>query len=392
MNTVILWCLLVTVAAVLIFGVRPSRRGEWNEEFLSLSVSKGILGICAILIVFHHSAQMLGNLGMDAGPLKAFENVGVVFVGMFFFFSGFGLLKSLHKKEDYLKGFFRKRFPTVLIPFFICNLIFYIHNLRILPAELQPQGLDHVKYLLGWWLLNSHMWYVVEITILYLAFYFIFRLIKKESVAMLAMTVFTVAMIAGSACLNHGDNWFMGEWWFNSTFLFLVGMYVARSEEKLVSFAKRFYVLLLVIFAGAAAGFYVLTDYVLNEYSYYAEYGLPEGDPQIIINRFICLGSQVAMVLAAVCLLLLIGMKLRFHNPVLDFIGEISLELYLIHNLFFDYTAGNPFIGLEPLIPVNGAAMLVGVVLGGSFIAAVIIHFAIRPLVHLAAGKKKKSA
>lgn len=88
MNQILLWALCVLVVGVLLLGVKVAKKGEWQEDFLSLSTSKSLLGVFAVLIVLHHLAQLMGNLQMNPGPLAYLEYVGVCFVGMFFFFPG----------------------------------------------------------------------------------------------------------------------------------------------------------------------------------------------------------------------------------------------------------------------------------------------------------------
>ena len=88
MDQLILWGVITAVVAVWFAGAKLAKKGEWHEDFLSLSTSKSLLGIVAVLIVLHHLAQLLGNLQMEQGPLAYLEYVGVCFVGLFFFFSG----------------------------------------------------------------------------------------------------------------------------------------------------------------------------------------------------------------------------------------------------------------------------------------------------------------
>ena len=115
-----------------------------------------ILGFFAVLIVFHHLVQQATP--NDAGVLYILENFGVGFVGMFFFFSGYGLYESFKNKPDYLKKFFSKRLPPVLVPFYFIIIIFLIHH--IITNGFPQTGLL-ISWLTGWKLINSHMWYIV---------------------------------------------------------------------------------------------------------------------------------------------------------------------------------------------------------------------------------------
>lgn len=324
-----IWIIGITLVFILLYKAKISKKGEWQENALSLENSRSIQGFCAVAIIIHHLAQ---ELTMHAGVLSIFSELGVLFVGVFFFFSGYGLYISLKTKQNYLKGFLKKRLTSVLIPFYVCILIFIICAC----IEGQQFSLPNLfATISGWLLINQHMWYIVEITILYIAFYIIYSLIKNHKVATSVMTIFVVTLIVGSLLLGHGSDmsckyWFMGEWWYNTTLTFVFGIVVAQNETKLRSFARKFYALLLPLFIALTVGFYYLTKYALNTWSYWNEYPGYPGYKE----KLLCLIIQLPWVIFFVIALLLIMMKVKFGNRILSFLGNISLELYLIHNLF----------------------------------------------------------
>ena len=117
---------LLIFAVILFWGAKAAKRGEFNEDFLSLKVSKGIQGFFAICIITHHFSQQYIYVGEGTGALTLFGLIGFLFVGVFFFFSGYGLFKSYKTKPGYLDGFLRKRLPVVLVPLYVINTIFTI--------------------------------------------------------------------------------------------------------------------------------------------------------------------------------------------------------------------------------------------------------------------------
>ena len=322
--------ILIALALLLLVGIKPSKLREWQEEPLSLERSKAIQGFAAVAIIVHHLAQ---ELAQEAGLIGFFEGLGVLFVGIFFFFSGYGLYTSLKTKENYLKGFLKKRLVTILIPFYMCILVFVtaacIRGEKFTPLQL-------LAVLSGWALINGHMWYIVEIAILYLAFFLIYRLIKNRTAATVVMGIFVLAMMAGSLMLCHGKDmsasgWFQGEWWYNASFLFVVGIIFSKHSESIRKIARKAYYLLLVVFAALSAALGLQTTYMLRKYSYWSE--IPGQDPKYL-DKIRCLSVQLPWIFVFVCFVLLLMMKVRFGNPVLKFLGSISLELYLIHNLY----------------------------------------------------------
>ena len=80
---------------------------EFNDDFTSLDAMKSLRGFAAIGVILHHISQE--EIFQQKGILSPFVNAGAYFVAIFFFCSGFGLIKSLDSKKDYLKGFISHR-------------------------------------------------------------------------------------------------------------------------------------------------------------------------------------------------------------------------------------------------------------------------------------------
>ena len=109
-----IWSIIDKVVAylfiVLLFWGGKNKFGkkdEFNDDFLSLEVMKSLRGFAALGVILHHISQEY--FFQEEGVLSVFVNAGAFFVSIFFFCSGYGLLKSLDTKKDYLKGFIRKR-------------------------------------------------------------------------------------------------------------------------------------------------------------------------------------------------------------------------------------------------------------------------------------------
>ena len=377
-----LWILLAGLVVLLIAGAKASKRKEWQEEPLSLSTSKAIQGFAAIGIILHHLSQ---SLLQASGPFQFLSECGVLFVGIFFFFSGYGLYTSLKTKDDYLKGFLKKRLITILIPFYMCIAVFTVASC-ICGTKYTP--LELLSVLSGWSLINSHMWYIVEIAILYLAFFIFYKLIKNRTVATCAMSLFVLLMMGGSLYLCHGKDmgcryWFMGEWWYNASILFIVGILVSKYQDALRKIARKAYVVLLPVFAILTGVFGWITTRFLDKYSYWSE--IPGEDPRYL-DKLRCLSVQVPFILCFVLFVLLVMMKVRFGNPVLKFLGSISLELYLIHNLFLTGLADGR------IFKVSSPSMYILLTILMSIGAATIISGTDKYLIGLIRGKKKESS
>lgn len=324
------------LAVILLIGVKQAGRGVWRETSLSLHSSKGLLGFCAVGIMLHHMSQTIYFAKEDPGILLFMVDIGVCFVGMFFFFSGYGLYSSLRDKPDYLKGFLRRRLPTVLVPFYMCNFVFilgsYLFGYKFKEGELVP-------YLTGAILMNSQMWYIVEILILYLLFYLVFRLIRNRNAACAVYFILTLILIGFSLRLGHDTTtptqglWFHGEWWYNTTLLMPAGILFAKWEKQILGFIRKFYGIVLIVSVLMTAFLYKETMFMIQNKGYWYEWDGYAGYKEKVQT----LAVQTPFVLVTVFTVIVILQKIEFGNKILDFLGSIALELYLIHNLFLLY-------------------------------------------------------
>lgn len=74
--------------------------------------TNSLRGVLAILIILHHLSSKI-----DILFLKWFHDFGAPIVSMFFFVSGYGLIKSYLKKGTaYIDGFLAKRLGKILPP------------------------------------------------------------------------------------------------------------------------------------------------------------------------------------------------------------------------------------------------------------------------------------
>lgn len=346
-------------------GIKAAPSRCYIEDSFSLENSKAMKGLLSIFIVMHQAYIILHNSKNYNGALHIFENVGVIMVGFFFFCSGYGLITSLRHKENYLQGFIKKRVLTVLVSFFICNYAYMITTL----LKGTKYAMDDLLYaFFGLKLLNTQMWFAVEIMVLYIFFYLVFRFIKQEKAAYTVMSCLVVGMIIGSLFLGHDlnkygiGNWFHGEWWYNTSFIFFLGMLAARFKNNLVTtIKKKYYMWLGFSMAGCILlGSY--TNYLIRyKGGYWAETELSKG----YLEKFETLAFQLPMVICCVAVILLVMMKVRFYNKTLVLLGKISFEIILINGVF-----SNVFLWLSSY----SVPLYIVLVMFSTILAAIIIY------------------
>lgn len=367
MSNVVLLIYPIMLLLMVFAQCEVSGHGEFAEDYWSRKQFKMLQAMACIGVVLHHITQMITSYGeINKGPVTIFSSMGILFTALFFFFSGYGLIYSYINKEGYLKTFLIHRMSLILIPFFVANAVYVL--VRIFYTKIPMTHSDIVKCLLGRILINGNGWYIVEIGILYLAFYFIFRLVKNRDFAIFLLCIVTVIIIRYAYKAGHddyfsvGNHWFRGEWWYNSSVTFIMGILVARFKDGIVSFAKKYYAFLLPAFSVMfLLGFYY-EEKILSEYGYYRS----NMSISKISNQFVSFTAQSILCLIFVSLILLINLKISIGNRALDFIAGISMEIFLIHGLFirniFNYSRVND-------------AMIYAIVLVCGITAAWVMHF-----------------
>ncbi len=308
---------------ILIVGTETLPRGEWNERPLSLAQAKALQGFLALCIVFHHCAQKVvfdrWRTGFSPSGLEVMALIGFVFVGYFFFCSGYGLYQSCQRKRDYLDGFLRRRALPLLLIYYVCNTIYLVGRL----AMGETFGaLRFVGLACGLELANPNSWFVVTLPLMYLLFYFSKRRCIDEALVTRRLFVGTGAYILAGmvvSVVHRGDYMvFLGRWWYNTAILFPLGYLFGRREPEAWAWMRRSYrkqvtcsVALVVVSLLSSLMFWVVYPLV-----------------------------PIAMVLeslATICFtwsLLLFSLRRKAASRLLSFYGGLTLELYLMQGFF----------------------------------------------------------
>lgn len=332
-NMIILQIYPILYLLFIFWGAKITKGKEAAAEYLSVEQTKLIQAVACIGVIIHHLVQDVTGYGAaPKGPITVFNYMGILFTSIFFFCSGYGLITSYYTKQDYMRTFLKKRLPTVLIPFWVINLLGVLLNVFIYDSHKNfSQALSDV---FGLTLFNSNGWFIVEIVILYLLFYALFSLIPHKDIALALLSIATVILIIYSSLMGHDTgnkaHWFKGEWWYNSTITFVFGMLYARCKKGIEKFFVRFYKVLLPLFCILFLISFNISVYTVNVFGYYHD-NLAHNARQ---DEIITLVSQMIVCLIFMTLVLLLNMKISLGNKALGFISGISVELFLIHGYF----------------------------------------------------------
>jgi peptidoglycan/LPS O-acetylase OafA/YrhL len=347
------------ILALFIWGGKFAgfKKDQFHEDSSSLDSMKSLRGFAAIGVILHHISQeqafqWANNFGAKPGELSIFVNAGYLFVAIFFFCSGFGLIKSLETKPDYFNGFLKKRvLKALVIPYYVSIIIYGI--LRFASGE-RFAPLQWVTNLVGITMMNPYAWYPIIAAILYIAFYLIFKNIKNRKVCyiLLAAVILLLGMIF---CVNGHFPWFAGpknwwlsqsgelqnkwwtrqqvwwisgEWWINSCPAFLIGMLFAQFEDQIRLWFKKFYwgKLLLVLIITAAT--FMLSGFGQMHFGWWTEFNGNGPDIGKKIATYFCV---IPYSMTFPLMLFTIMLKYKVSNPVSRFFGKYSLETYMMN-------------------------------------------------------------
>lgn len=327
------------------------RKGEFNDDFTGLDAMKSVRGFAALGVILHHTSQEF--MFQEEGVLSAFVNAGAYFVAIFFFCSGYGLLKSFDTKKDYLKGFIKKRIvKAIVVPFYV-NVIVY--GVLMFIAKMPLEKTQWVTNFLGITMMNRYAWFPIVLSILYLVFYICFRFIKNRPVCFAVIFVFMIGMamvfcFAGHYAWWYGpenwwmdDNywetqmqwwqgeqifWFSGEWWVNAAPAFLTGLVFANYEKQIVAFFKKKYALKFHILLIITVILYKLSDFGQAHWGYWTEWN---GNGPAIADKVCTYFCQLPLFLTLPLTVFVLMMKYHVSNPVSRFFGKYSLHTYLVN-------------------------------------------------------------
>jgi len=340
--------ILLMIYPILFLGLffyRPIiyRRDEFCPDFLPIGQSKRIQGLACLFVILHHLTQELTSYGsINKGLITILASMGILFTSVFFFFSGYGLIVSYRTRDSYLSDFLYRRIPLVLFPFWLSNIIYL--------AYLMIKGTGHMTgrlaldYITGLKLINSNGWFIIEIVVLYLAFYFFFRHVPNKDMALILLSVFTLCLIGYSKSLGTEfdllepkSRWFKGEWWFNSTITFVAGLYFGRLRDGIFKIFKKIYFIITPLTIAAFILLFSYEEKIRKTYGYrgfdFELGGMSPGTRTMLAQAYVCL--------AFVILIVLLGMKIESTDVFSAFIGTVIMETFLIHHLVMDIISGD---------------------------------------------------
>lgn len=318
----IVFFLVIALLCLWGFGFRR----EADGDYLSRQQGDSVKGIFILMVFLFHANSYVQEAGYayahwtDAVFLDLCAKFGQLIVVMFLFFSGYGVMSAIRNKgAAYVQAMPRHRILTVLVNFDVAVVIFAV--LQLLLGRVFPVN-RYLLSLVGWEQIGNSNWYIFVILVCY-AVTWLSALICKSGYKMLIISVLLLS--AFYAVLVHCKE----PHWYNTMVAYPLGMAAGLWKDRLDKLQKTpgYWVALVLGFLGLAL------TYIHHE------------DPVGLVHSF------RSVVFAVVMVLLL--MKVKVGNPVLDWAGKNLFLLYIFHRFpmillsHFDpwgITAGHPVL------------------------------------------------
>ena len=319
---------ILTTFAILCILILISFRKTAKEQPLSISQTNQMKGLAILIIIVHHVALSLGNIGY----LSLLYHLGFPSVSIFLVLSGYGVFLSTEKKG--LNNFFSKRVMRVYIPFIlamICKILifdYFILNERSRVAS------SFVNIFLFPATLDMNMWFIIYILFWYCITYVIFSLNKSNKSKIFYF--FLTAIVVG---ISPAPNT-----WVHNSFSFPFGCWIASNSKIIIERLEN-------LLEGKRPTFSNIFAHLKKQLNHYTEtFTLFVSFAIVCLHLWVWMKSPspnaniyspiisaiahdilgISFAILVIGLIILLG-KLKIRSTFLNFLGENSFELYLVH-------------------------------------------------------------
>lgn len=264
-----------------------------------------LMGVAILLVAVFHSSVLHANDVVDM-----FCFCGDMGVDIFFLLSGFGMYYAYLKRPTW-QVFYIKRIVRIVPAWFIVNLIIQLSDKTLGDIEWPV----FAKYMTGFsfWLEgNLYFWYIPAILAFYIMTPFFMKFyLKSKKQAYLLFGGIWIILLGVSLVFHNADYFiFLFRWP-----VYFVGIFLGECSYRKVEIKKMALAGITVLFVIGLVienliRKYNMLSYVRYDYKYLVYF---------IVAIPLCI------------LLTFLFDKVKYEFCVLKFLGEITLEIYLLH-------------------------------------------------------------
>ena len=295
-----------------------SRQTDRQTEYLSIQNTKALKGIFSCFVLMHHLYQHSG-IFHNSKIGYVFQLMGYLSVAVFFFLTGYGLSVSYKEKgRTYIDNFPKKR----ILPFYvICVLSIILYSVEKLILKENMNITTLIKSFFFGGTIVGNGWYLQASLILYLLYYFSFKVIIKDNLKYIACSLFLIVYCILCNLFNLSTTWY------ESIVTFILGLtfpLIKNIFDKLTDSTMK--KLLVVLIEFLLFAFLILC-----------------GGADVPTYATILIKMISAIIF--VVLVLSIMKVVNIEHTITKFLGDISMEIYVFQGLFLSlYHSQNIYI------------------------------------------------
>lgn len=300
---------LLLILLITLFGIKFFIK-DFNSDYLCKKQTNSLKGILILLIFYSHFISYIDKpILYNHYILHLRDWLGQFIIVIFLFYSGYGIYESIKKdKNNYLNNFPVRRILRTFFHFAIAVAIFFIIKCCFMGYTYNIKKI--LLTFIGWNSIGNSNWYVFDILILYSLFYISFKFFdkddKKAIVLLWGLSFVLILWLRNVQPFRFYD----------TILSFPLGVTYSFYKDKIHEFIfnnKKYLLLLFVVLFG-------------------------------IFSLKICprdtIGYWISGMLFSI-LCVLISMKIKIGNKVLNWLGENIFYIYIFQRLpmmYFEYT------------------------------------------------------
>ena len=280
-------------------------------------------------------------------PAEVKPDIGHTFVGAFFLLSGFGLLESFKRKENYLDEFVGKKTARLLVPVWIAGMIVLMAKWIVFDNHSILGEHTYLFDIISGGTTTTVSWFVVELIFFYLFFYLAFKHLSVRWAIVAVSAAVALLMIL----LSQQDGM-----WYGSGMMFPAGLVLSYFRGKIES-VKPHTILIVSVTISLIFAYYMkmfrlpwysgliygnLQCLLVSLLVILSLLGRKTGVGKWLVSLLLCnivyyaletslqLGPNIITVMPVMTIfLVLAGMDTI--APLTNLFGNVSYEFYLIH-------------------------------------------------------------
>lgn len=285
--------------------VKPPEGQSYMTDYMSPEKTSAIKGLFIFIVFFQHFNSYVDySLPIDKAYLKYFNMIGQCMVTLFLFYSGYGVMESIKKKQmSYVRRIPVGRVLGTLLPFDTAVVIFALISLATGGNITLKQFL---LSLVAWDSVGNSNWYILAILASYALTYIAFMIFRDKGKYYPAAALLTVLTVLYVFALSHAKD----SYWYDTVILYACGVWYSLLREKIEKIINKNIFVWLAFFVVSC----VLALYFMKNRS------------QSFIHLELC------MILFASSVVLF-TMRVSLNNAVLRWCGKNLFGLYILQRI-----------------------------------------------------------